>query len=156
MLEYFYDEYFYDEYFYDEYFYDEYFYDEYFYDESGQLIAEHTTSGAVQKEYVYLNAQVIGFIQNNTLYYVHNDHLGRAERITNNNTATVWRASNYAFDRTVTTDSIGGYNWAFRDSIGIAKKVLGITISEIMIQKQDVIFKVIPLVWPEGLILMLM
>lgn len=33
------------------------------------------------------------------LYYVHNDHLGRAERITNRHKSTVWRAKNHDFDR---------------------------------------------------------
>lgn len=85
----------------------------YLYNENGSLIAEHNSTGTVQKEYVYLNGQVIGLIKNNVLYYVHNDHLGRAERITNQSKGTVWLASNYAFDRVVTTNSIADYNLGF-------------------------------------------
>jgi RHS repeat-associated protein len=83
------------------------------YNEQGLLIAEHNSSGTVQKEYVYLNGKVIGLIKNNTRYYVHNDHMGRTERITNQNKGTVWLASNFAFDRAVTTNSIGDYNIGF-------------------------------------------
>lgn len=85
----------------------------YLYNEQGQLIAEHSSTGTVQKEYIVLNGQVIALIKNNTRYYVHNDHLGRAERITNQTKGTVWRASNYAFDRTVNTNTIGDYNLGF-------------------------------------------
>ena len=85
----------------------------YLYNEAGQLIAEHNSAGTVQKEYIYLNGQVVGLIKNNTRYYVHNDHLGRAERITNQSKGTVWLASNYAFDRAVTTNTIGDYNLGF-------------------------------------------
>lgn len=85
----------------------------YLYNEAGQIVAEHNSLGTVQKEYIYLNGQVVGLIKNNTRYYVHNDHLGRAERITNQSKSTVWRASNYAFDRVVTTNSIGDYNLGF-------------------------------------------
>ncbi len=44
---------------------------------------------------------------------MHNDHLGRAERITNQNKSTVWYAHNFSFDRVVKVNHIGGYNLDF-------------------------------------------
>ncbi len=55
----------------------------------------------------------IGLIKNNVLYYIHNDHLGRTERITNQSKGVVWKANNYDYNRTVTQNSIGAYNLGF-------------------------------------------
>ncbi|MBZ0087695.1 MAG: hypothetical protein K8F33_06325 [Thermomonas sp.] len=44
---------------------------------------------------------------------MHNDHLGRPQLATNSSKTIVWQASNTAFDRTVTQDSIGGINLGF-------------------------------------------
>jgi len=85
----------------------------YLYAENGQLLAEHNAAGTALKEYIYFNGQVVAVIQNNARYYVHNDHLSRAERITDQNKTTVWQTKNYAFDRTVATNSFGGYNLGF-------------------------------------------
>jgi RHS repeat-associated protein len=52
-------------------------------------------------------------VRNNLLYYVHNDHLGRPELVSNAARGTVWSAKNYAFDRTVSLDQIGGLNLGF-------------------------------------------
>lgn len=60
-----------------------------------------------------MHGQVVVFAVNGALYYVHNDHLGRAERITNASKSTVWRANNYDFDRVVAYGSADWYNLGF-------------------------------------------
>ncbi len=72
-------------------------------------------------DYVYLNGELVAITRPqvpqssvaNTVYYVHGDHLGRPERVTDAGLNTVWRANNAAFDRTVTTDQIGGLHVGF-------------------------------------------
>ncbi len=86
----------------------------YLYDTSGRLVAETAANAtSIGSIYVYLNGQTVGLIRNNQIYAIHNDHLGRAEVITNSAKTIVWRANNAAFDRTVTVDSIGGFNLGF-------------------------------------------
>jgi RHS repeat-associated protein len=75
----------------------------------GTLLAEYKV-GTGWTDYIRANGEVVGLIRNNAIYYVHNDQLGRPEVVTNSSKAIVWAAANYAFDRTVTADSIGGLN----------------------------------------------
>jgi RHS repeat-associated protein len=78
------------------------------------LLAEEVSPGSgTTTYYLRLNGQLVGMVRNNALYFVHGDQLGRPEVVTNASKATVWKANNYAFDRTVTTDSIGGLNLGF-------------------------------------------
>ena len=86
----------------------------YLYDTDGKLVAEtspNTTS--IGTIYIYLEDQIVGMVRNNQVYSVHNDHLGRPEVITNSAKTIVWRANNAVFDRTVTVDTIGGFNIGF-------------------------------------------
>ena len=95
----------------------------YLYHQDGRLAGEggmtwyngNVVSGstAITSTYIHFKGQVVGLVRNNQLYFVHNDHLGRPEVITNSGQSVVWRANNEAFDRKVTTNSIGGFNIGF-------------------------------------------
>ncbi len=79
----------------------------------GELAVEYDWSGPGWTHYLRLGGEPIAIVRGSQLYFVHNDHLGRPELATNSAKVAVWRASNYAFDRTVTLDSIGGLNLGF-------------------------------------------
>jgi len=86
----------------------------YLYDAEGKLIAETAANSiSIGSIYIYLDGEVVGLVRNNQVYSVHNDHLGRPEVITDYAKTIVWRGNNSAFDRTVTLNTIGGFNLGF-------------------------------------------
>lgn len=85
----------------------------YVYGGGNTMLGEYSWSGSGWTSYLWLGGQLVGVVRNNTLYYVHSDHLGRPEIVTDAGKNIVWRANNYAFDRTVTLDTIGGLNLGF-------------------------------------------
>ena len=73
------------------------------------------SGGTVNSNYIYLDGEIIAMIRNGSLYYIHNDHLGRPEVLTNSVKSEVWRATNQAYNRKVVTNSFGstGFNIGF-------------------------------------------
>ncbi|TCT24932.1 RHS repeat-associated core domain-containing protein [Thermomonas haemolytica] len=76
-----------------------------------QLLAEYTDGQWTS--YVYSGSEPIALVRNNQLYYLHGDHLGRPQLVTNAGQQVVWKAANRAFDRGVTLDTLGGLNLGF-------------------------------------------
>jgi RHS repeat-associated protein len=72
------------------------------------LLTEYT--GSTWTSYLWLEGQPVAMVRNNALLFLHNDHLGRPEVVTDAGTTTRWAAANYAFDRAVQVDTIGGLN----------------------------------------------
>lgn len=80
----------------------------------GALLGETAPGGsALDSLYVWLGGEPVALIRGATVYYIHSDHLGRPEVVTDQAKAIKWRATNLAFDRAVTTDTIGGLNIGF-------------------------------------------
>ncbi|WP_281555935.1 RHS repeat-associated core domain-containing protein [Thalassomonas sp. RHCl1] len=78
------------------------------YDTQGKLLSE-----GHNKHYVYNGDDIVALIQDGELYYVHNDHLGRPEVITDSNKEIVWLADLAPFDRKVVHTQIGEFNIGF-------------------------------------------
>lgn len=79
----------------------------------GLLSAEFAKESNVWTHHIRMGSEYIAFVRGGQVYYVHNDHIGRPEVITNSSAAQVWRAKLGVFGRDVTLDSVGGYNLGF-------------------------------------------
>lgn len=84
----------------------------YFAPNAGGGLAAESDNGA-WIDYVWLNGHLIGRIAGGQVYAIHTDQVGRPEAVTNASRAVVWRARNFAFDRVVIQDNIGGFNLGF-------------------------------------------
>lgn len=84
------------------------------YGPAGELIGE-TDNGTsnVSRKYVWANGQLIAVIQGADLYYVHADHLGRPEVVTDQAASIAWSAANSAYGRSVTPGSAIEMNVGF-------------------------------------------
>jgi RHS repeat-associated protein len=75
----------------------------YHYDLSGRLLAESTDKGQVIREYLYRDDQLVGLISEGLLYYVHTNHLGAPQLITDSSQQVVWAADYMPFGEAAVT-----------------------------------------------------
>jgi RHS repeat-associated protein len=71
----------------------------YHYDKNGLLTVESSSSGMVKAEYIFLNGQPLAKIENNNIYYYHNDHLGTSMLMTDENQSVVWEGDYLPFGK---------------------------------------------------------
>jgi RHS repeat-associated protein len=84
----------------------------------GSLLGETIANGsAFGSWYIWLGGEPIGLIRpidgTQTLFYVHNDHLGRPEIVTNAGKSKVWTSLSQTYDRQMASSSIGAFNLGF-------------------------------------------
>jgi len=75
---------------------------------NGALLAESQVSG--WSDYVWLNGRLASRIVGGQIQAIHDDQVGRPEVLTDASQTVVWRARNFAFDRSVTTSSTVALN----------------------------------------------
>lgn len=80
-------------------------------DSAGPLMAE--SQGGGWSDYLWLNGRLIGRINGSQVLAIHDDQVGRPEVMTDPSRAIVWRARNFAFDRTVTVANAVPLNLGF-------------------------------------------
>ena len=81
----------------------------------GRLIGESSPStNGLSRVYVWMGGEPVAVIDGSTINYIHSDHLGRPEGVTNSSRQVVWRANNTAFGRTVSVNQLSyGLNLHF-------------------------------------------
>jgi RHS repeat-associated protein len=77
----------------------------------GTLLAELGPSGWTN--YIHGEGELLARVRGGAVDYVHTDQVGRPEVVTNAAKGVTWAANNYAFERTVSVDTIGGLNIGF-------------------------------------------
>ncbi|PTT90839.1 hypothetical protein DBR42_05080, partial [Pelomonas sp. HMWF004] len=88
----------------------------YVYGLAGELLYEIASDGRV-RHYIWLDGQLVAMNDNasnaGATHAVYTDHLGRPFRVVDAAGTTRWTAQLQAFGRTVTGDSLGGFNIGF-------------------------------------------
>jgi RHS repeat-associated protein len=85
----------------------------YHYDQSGQLIAETDASGALQAEYLYLDGQPLAKIDATGISYIHPDHLGTPQLVTDSQGTVVWQIEARPFGDSPTITGTQSLNLRF-------------------------------------------
>ena len=79
------------------------------YDLNGQLIGEYDSSSSTIMEYVYLNGKTLALLNNqNEIYFVHNDHLGTPQHMSNLASNIVWKAEYTPFGEAEIDEDVDG------------------------------------------------
>jgi len=83
------------------------------YDEQGHLIAETKDDGNNSREYVYLNDLPIVEVDGQEVYYIHTDHLGTPQKMTDDHQKIVWERVAEPFGETVSIEGPAVLNLRF-------------------------------------------
>ncbi|GAA6154131.1 hypothetical protein NBRC116587_35530 [Pseudoteredinibacter isoporae] len=77
------------------------------YDQNGNVIAEANASGAVARQYVYLNGRRLAQLENGSTYFIHTDHQDNSLALTDGSANVVWKGKRDPFGEVdVTTQTI--------------------------------------------------
>ena len=61
--------------------------------EGSQLVAEANVNGKVTSQYMYLGDRPVAKLEGKALYYIHSDHIGTPQLVTDESKKVVWKAS---------------------------------------------------------------
>ncbi len=83
------------------------------YGQGGELLAESDATGAVLREYIYLNGAPLAVLDSSGVHYIHTDHLGTPRAATDQTGRLVWRWISDPFGTTAANDDPDGDGTTF-------------------------------------------